>query len=71
MGDFSLVYVHPEEGTEWTLKTPPVKNTQIGDTVTPYLQSNKIHLFDGETGINLLIDHHNAVEAIKKLFKVN
>jgi multiple sugar transport system ATP-binding protein len=55
MGDVSLVYVHPEEGTEWTLKTPPVKNTQIGDTVTPYLLVNKLHLFDGKNGDNLLL----------------
>jgi multiple sugar transport system ATP-binding protein len=54
MGDISMIHVSPEERVEWTLKTPPVENIEINDLVTPYLQSNKIHIFDGKMGVNLL-----------------
>lgn len=54
MGDVSLVYVSPEEGSEWTLKIPPTMDIKMDETVTPYLKSNKIHIFDGKTGKNLL-----------------
>lgn len=55
MGDVSLVYISPEENIEWVLKTPPVKELKMNDLISPYIKTDKIHLFDGESGNNLLL----------------
>jgi multiple sugar transport system ATP-binding protein len=55
MGDVSLVHIDIEEGIEWTLKTPPIQNIQTDEIITPSITTNKIHLFDRETGDNLMI----------------
>lgn len=53
MGDVSLLHISPEPGLEWTLKVKPTEEIEINDTIQPHFDSDAIHLFDHESGINL------------------
>lgn len=58
MGDVSLIHFSPEKDINWTVKTPPHSHLKIGDEVPLYINTEKIHLFDKESGANLTLEYH-------------
>lgn len=55
MGDVSLIHISPEKNVNWTIKTPPQPQLVSGSEIRLYLSLKKIHLFDAETELNLLV----------------
>jgi multiple sugar transport system ATP-binding protein len=60
MGDVSLIHISPELDINWTIKTPPQPQLKVGDEISLYLNPQKIHFFDKETGLNLTTDHNKT-----------
>lgn len=53
MGDVSLIHTSIGENSIWTVKTPPQSQLATGSETAIYLDTNKIHFFDKETGLKL------------------
>lgn len=60
MGDVSLIHISPESDINWTIKTPPQPQLKVGDEVPLYLNQQKIHFFDKETGLNLTTEYNKT-----------
>lgn len=55
MGDISLIHISVGENSTWTVKTPPQSQLTTGSETAMYLNTNRIHFFDKETGSKLTL----------------